>query len=83
MSKNKKLTDQYPNEGQVDTGQKREMNEDNHFKDHPKDEIAKKYMQFTVHMESLNNVLELDHTTTIEQFSFRIRDLIYASETIR
>lgn len=81
--KRKSLNDQYPNEGTVNHGTPREMNEDNFFMNHSKESIAKKYMQFTVHMEALNETLELDNNVTLEIFALRVRDLIYAANTVR
>jgi len=60
-------------------GEIRPMNEDNYFKDHPVESVARKYVQMNVFIEALNEVLELDEKTTFEQLGYRIRDLSLAS----
>lgn len=70
---------QYPNEAKFVNGEKRTVNEDNHFKGHDVEVIRKKYLKFTVFMESLNDVLELDRFATVDQFAKRIVDLVHAA----
>jgi len=41
--------------------------------------VKKKYLQFTVYMEALNNVLGLDKWANVEDFAMRIIDLMYAN----
>lgn len=82
--KRKSPVDQYPNEALIeDAPVARELPQDNYFEKHEKAIIAKKYLQFTVYMEALNEVLELENTANIESFAFRIRDLVLASQTIK
>jgi len=52
------------------------FHESNYFKDHEIPVIKKKYLQFTVFMEALNEVLELDRYATVETFARRIQHLI-------
>lgn len=77
-SKNK-LEEQFPQEAEVITEGARQMNEDNHFRNHDVSIIRKKYLQFTVYMEALNEVLELPREATVEQFSRRIHDIVLAT----
>jgi len=55
------------------------LNPDNYFHGMPLEEVRKKYIHFTVFMESLNKVLELPINTDIETLSRRIYDLVYAA----
>jgi len=81
-SKNKTIEEQFPNPGELTIPEERKMNEDNHFQNHEKEMIAKKYVQMSVLFEYLNEVLELPPESTIEIFGVRVRDLIIASRSI-
>jgi len=75
------IKDKFPNEAEISAGQKQQVHENNYFKDHELELVRKKYVRFSVLMEYLHDVLELDlKTTTIEQFGLRVRDLVYAQQ---
>jgi len=75
------LEEQFPNDAKLSKGKKAEVHENNHFKNHPLEDVKKKYVRFSIFMEILNDALELDpKTATIEQFAHRIRDLVYAQQ---
>jgi len=73
------IEEKYPNKGKIINGQEQKLNPDNYFHGMPLDEVRKKYIHFTVFMESLNKVLELPIDTNIETLSRRIYDLVYAA----
>jgi len=60
-------------------GKKRDFNQDNYFASMDIEETRKKYLQFSVFMEALNNVLGLNRHSSMDEFAHRIRDLIIAS----
>lgn len=69
----------FPNEAQKNGGKRREFNQDNYFA-HLEIELArKKYLQFSVLMELLNEVLGLGRHASLDEFGSRIRDLVIAS----
>jgi len=74
------IVEKYPNEARVTEGQKVEVHENNHWKNHDLEVIRKKYVRFSILMELLNDDLELTKTATVEQFAHRIRDLVYAQQ---
>jgi len=78
----KDLAEQYPTEAQVLETRRNQMNPDNHFRNHSKDEIAKRYVQMHVLMEYVNQCLELPPAATVEQLARRIHDLVYANGPI-
>jgi len=55
------------------------MNPDNFFSAHHPGEIQKKYIQFSVFMEHLLQVLELPRAASMEQVANRIRDIVIAA----
>jgi len=73
------LSDQYPNEATISDVRENPMNPDNHFQHTDVEVIRKKYLQFTVYMEALQDVLELDRFATIDQFAHRVRDIVLAT----
>lgn len=87
MSKTVNLKDKqqveqkFPNEATV-SGEKRQMNQDNHFEGMEKEMIAKKYVQYCVISELMNQVLDLPLTATLDEFAHRIQDLLIASKTV-
>lgn len=73
------LRDKFPNGATMKGGRKRDFNQDNFFA-HLEIELArKKYLQFSVLMEYLNEVLGLGRHSSIDEFSMRIRDLVIAA----
>lgn len=74
------ITEKFPNEASVTAGEKVDVHENNHFKNHELEIIRKKYVRFSILMELLNDDLELPKTATVEQFAHRIRDLVYAQQ---
>jgi len=70
------IIEKFPNEGKVGNGEARTVQENNYFADHENAVIKKKYLQFTVFMEAMNEVLELDRYATVETFARRIQHLI-------
>lgn len=73
------LEEKFPNEAKFQNGQKRTINEDNHFREHSLDDIRRRYLKFTVFMEALNQVLELDRSASVDHFAKRIVDLVHAA----
>jgi len=73
------LSDQFPNPGVLEDTTKNEMNPDNYFQKMEVEIIRKKYLQFTVYMEALQDVLELDRYASIDQFAHRVRDIVLAT----
>jgi len=73
------LSDQFPNTGVLEETTKNEMNPDNYFQNMEVEIIRKKYLQFTVYMEALQDVLGLDRYATIDQFAHRVRDIVLAT----
>lgn len=71
----------FPNEATVEQF-KRAMNQDNYFEGMEKEEIAKRYVQYCVISEIMNQVLGLPITATLDEFAHRIQDLIIASKTV-
>jgi len=69
----------YPNDAKHTGGTKMTLPQDNHYIGRDVWEVRKVYTQFNVLMEFLNQVLELDRHTSVDQFSKRIRDLVYAA----
>jgi len=80
MAKKQKLEERFPIEGTFTEGKQNSTNPDNYFANHSVDLIRKKYIQQTVYMEALNQVLELNQDATAETFMQRVRDLIIASQ---
>jgi len=74
------IVEQFPNEARVTPGEKVEVHENNHWKNHELEVVRKKYVRFSILMELLNDDLELPKTATVEQFALRIRDLVYAQQ---
>lgn len=77
------LEEKYPNVAQVGDGSPSDVQENNYFKDHEVEQIMKKYLQFTVFMEALNDILELDRYATVETFARRIAHLVNKENAIR
>lgn len=77
----KQVEEAFPIEADV-TGQVRKMNQDNHFEGLEKEMIAKKYVQYCVISELMNQVLDLPLTATLDEFAHRIQDLLIASKTV-
>lgn len=77
------LDEKYPNEAQVLEGQKLDVQENNYWKNHELEQIKKKYLQFTVFIEAINEVLELDRYATVETFARRIAELIQRENSLR
>lgn len=75
------LEKKFPHEVKFGEGENRKMNPDNHFTKHEIGDIRKKHLQFSVLMEFLNQVLELDRHVSVENFAIRIRDLIIAAHS--
>jgi len=75
------MEEKYPNQAQVNS-EPVEVHENNHFKDHDKDDLRKRYTRFSILMEYLNENLELDRHASVEQFAHRIRDLVYANKLV-
>jgi len=46
----------------------------------PMEEVHRRYVRFSVFMESVNEALSLDNHATIEVLAHRIRDLVYANQ---
>ena len=58
-----------------------EVHENNYFKNHELEVVRKKYVRFSIMMEYLNDILEVDSkTVNVETFAHRIRDLVYAQQ---
>ena len=75
------IAEKFPNEATVTSGEKQEVHENNHFKNHELADVRKKYVRFSVLMEYLNDILEVDSkTVNVETFAHRIRDLVYAQQ---
>lgn len=74
------IAEKFPNEARVTSGEKVEVHENNHFKNHELWDVRKKYVRFSILMEYLNEVLELPQTATVDQFAHRIRDIVYAQQ---
>lgn len=87
MSKTINLQDQkeiekhFPNEAKLE-GEKRDLNQDNHFEGMEKEQIAKRYVQYCVISELMNQVLDLPLTATLDEFAHRIQDLMIAAKTV-
>jgi len=77
------IIEKFPNGATIKDFREAEVHENNHFKDHEIEQVAKKYLQFTVYMEALNEVLELDRYATVEQFARRIAHLIEREQSLR
>lgn len=69
----------FPNPGEIRDQKVVDVQENNYFKNFDPMDIRKRYMQFSVFMESLNNTLGLDRTASVEQFAARIHDLVMAA----
>ena len=76
----KQIAEQFPNVGQFTEGKKADVHENNFFKDMDIEEVHRRYVRFSVFMESVNEALSLDNHSTIETFAFRVRDLVYANQ---
>jgi len=75
------LLEKFPNEAVLkDELQANETNPDNYFQNMEIELIRKKYIQFTVYLEALYEVLELSRLSTVDQFAHRIRDIVIASK---
>lgn len=59
------------------------MHESNHFRNLTDEEIRKRYLQFSVFMEQVNNTLGLDRYATVDQFAARVNDLVTAASTVQ
>jgi len=70
------IIEKFPNEAKVGNGEARTVHENNYFANHENAVVKKKYLQFTVFMEAMNEVLELDRYATVEVFARRIQHLI-------
>lgn len=77
------IEDKYPNVAKVGDGIPLDVQENNYFKDHEKEIVVKKYLQFTVFMEALNEVLELDRYATVDTFARRIAQLVTKENSYR
>jgi len=80
LNNDKEVAEQFPNQAVIANSKARAMPENNFFINHSVEDIRKKYLQFTVFMEQLNNVLELDRFASVEQFANRIRDIVIADQ---
>lgn len=76
------LEENYPNEATFKKGSDRNTSEENYFRDHDVELVRKKYIQFTVYMEAMNQVMELGLNASVEDFAFRIRDLVEAAQKV-
>jgi len=75
------IVEKYPNEATVTSGEKVQVHENNYFKDHTLEDVRHRYVRFSVLMEYLNEILELNaHTANVEQFAHSVRDLVYAQQ---
>lgn len=74
--------EQFPNPGIVTEQHEVKVHENNYFKNHQAEDIRKRYMQFSVFMEQLNNTLGLDRSATVEQFASRVHDLVMAAAKV-
>lgn len=77
------MEEKFPNVAQVMDGHQLQVQENNWFKNHEVAVVVKKYLQFTVFMEALNEVLELDRYATVETFARRISELIQKENSCR
>lgn len=74
-----KFEEKYPNPATFKKGVKRDFNQDNYFADLDIEIARKKYLQFSVLMELLNEVMGLGRHSSLEEFAHRIKDLVIAS----
>lgn len=73
------LLDQYPNEGKIKDIRRAKVQENNYFKNHPEDELRKRYLKFNAFMETMYETLELPRNATMEQFAQRVYDIVMAA----
>lgn len=78
--KTKTLVEQFPNEGKQTSQKERTLHEDNHFQNHSQDEVRKKYLQWMVISEYMNQILELPHNSTFQELGNRAYQLFQANK---
>lgn len=83
MTPQQQLEEKFPNVGEVVEETTRRMEENNHFINHTEEQLREKYIKFTVLMDFINQVLELEPSNTVDVFAQRVNNLISASRTIR
>jgi len=66
----------------MDDLRKADVHENNYFKGFPPDDLKKRYLQFSVFMEQVNNTLDLTREATIDQFSRRVHDIVMANAAL-
>jgi len=69
------MSEKYPNQGTTIETEQREVPEENHWQNHDEELIKKKYLQFMVMIEYLNNVLELPMDSKMSDLMKRSHDL--------
>ncbi|AXH73963.1 MAG: hypothetical protein [Microviridae sp.] len=72
--------DQYPNEATVEDLRKASVQENNYFKNFDEVDLKRRYLKFSVFMEEVNNTLDLTREATIDQFTRRVHDLVFATQ---
>lgn len=76
----RKTAEQFPNEGKTVSQNERNLPEDNHFRNHSQDEIRKKYLQWMVISEYMNQILELPVNATFQELGNRAYQLFQANK---
>jgi len=76
------LDSEFPNPGVKKNVKEVDVHESNYFVKTPKMEIRRKYMQYSVFMEAINNTLGLPITSSLDDFAKRVNDLIEAARKV-
>lgn len=70
------LSKRYPIESETIGTKENEVQENNYWKDRELDELRKKYIQFNVLMEFVQEILELPQGSTFDQLGRRSFELV-------
>lgn len=74
------LVEKFPNEGKQTSRKERNLPEDNHFRNHSQDEVRKKYLQWMVISEYMNQILDLPSNSTFQELGNRAYQLFQANK---
>lgn len=79
VSHKQKLDEHFPNQAVEVSTEERRMSENNYFLNTEVIRIREKYTKCTVLLDYLNQELELERTTTVEEFAVRLSNLFEAA----
>jgi len=77
-NKKKDLQEQYPKPGEIKNQKRSILPENNFYYGRQTKEVRRRYMQFSVFMEAMNESLELPQNSSPEDMTRRINDLMTA-----